>query len=97
MDLAFGGYCNMALIEKSDMATLKSSAEVAEVAKSAKLILEEMSVASSINEAANTGNTEVYCTRNLSSVIKDKLVSLGYTIEAVPEAVPMQYCYLIKW
>ena len=46
MDLAFGGYCNMALIEKSDIATLKSSTEVAEVAKSAKLILEEMSVAS---------------------------------------------------
>lgn len=87
----------MALIEKSDIATLKSSAEVAEVAKSAKLILEEMSVASLINEAANTGNTEVYCTRNLSSVIKDKLVSLGYTVEAVPEALPMQYYYLIRW
>lgn len=87
----------MALIEKSDMTTLKSSTEVAEVAKSAKVLLEEMSVASLINEAANTGNSEVYCTRNLSSAIKDKLVSMGYTIEAVPEAIPMQYCYLIKW
>ena len=87
----------MSRIAPEDMTTLQTAAAVATVASTAESELEEMQVAHCINEAANTGSTEAYYSKPISSALLTKLESKGYTIlQPAPIAKPGDVV-IISW
>lgn len=70
----------MALIPQDEMFELKSATTVMTVASSAEFEQEKKTVAFEINNAANTGSTNVVINHPLSKQLTDLLTSNGYTI-----------------
>ncbi len=85
------------LIPKEEMTTLKSAAEVKEISEQAELIQEEMSVAATINGAANTGVNSIFWYQRLSKTLKEKLEEMGYTVREVEDAANAEDCHIISW
>lgn len=73
----------MALIDREKITELKTAAEVKEIASGAAFDIEMMSIAASINNAANTGELSCAYTNKMSTEARAKLVSNGYRITQV--------------
>jgi len=71
------------MIPKEDIGILLPAEQVRAAAKGAESILREISAATTINLAANTGETRVIWTGKLTPVLKLKLEKLGYTVKPV--------------
>ena len=70
----------MTLIPQDEMFELKPAATVKTVSETAELEQEKKAVAFAINNAANTGSTNVVINHRLSKELTDLLTSNGYTI-----------------
>lgn len=71
----------MALIAQKDMTTLHSASEVKTVAASAVDDINLSRIAAKINEAANTGETNIYWMDKIKKNVLDTLKSKGYVVE----------------
>ena len=87
----------MARIPQDEMTTLKTASAVKTIAEGAVAELEEMQIAHCINEAANTGETEAYYAKPISSAMLTKLESNGYDVKTpAPLAKPGDVT-IISW
>lgn len=68
------------LIPKEEITTLKSAADVKEVADNAVAILEQQSMATLINQAANTGQHSAVWGHPISKELEKVLKGQGYKI-----------------
>lgn len=84
----------MSLIPQDEMFELKPAATVKTVSETAEYEQEKKAVAFAINNAANTGSTNVVINHELSKQLTDLLTSNGYTIthnfsRVTPKAEPV--------
>lgn len=88
----------MALFPVDEMAVLHSAAEAKSVADTAVDDANVISAAKQINNAANTGSTEIYWTREMTDNLKSTLEGQGYTVNQVHDrtAKPGWY-WIISW
>lgn len=85
------------LIPRDKMTELKTAKECEEIAKAAEAIQELQSVAYAINNATNTGETEVTWANTLMETTQSALTTAGYKFKAVEGTAKPNTKYVISW
>lgn len=87
----------MALIPVDEMAVLHSASEMLTVAQAAIDDSDVISAAKQINNAANTGSTEIYWMREITDNLRSTLEGQGYKITQVDRAADPNRAWIISW
>lgn len=84
-------------VELQDMAKLIPASEAKSIAESAELYHELAALAHLINQAANTGEKQVWVNTPISDDAKKELEGQQYKVESVKESAKKDSQYIISW
>ena len=84
-------------VELQDMAKLIPASQAKEIADSAELYHELVTLAHLINQAANTGEKQVWVNTPISDDAKVELENQQYKIESVKYSAKKDSQYIISW
>lgn len=84
-------------VELQDMAKLIPASQAKEIADSAELYHELATLAHLINQAANTGEKQVWVNTPISDDAKEELEAQQYKIESVKYSAKKDSQYIISW
>lgn len=84
-------------VELQDMAKLIPASQAKEIADSAELYHELATLAHLINQAANTGEKQVWVNTPISDDAKVELENQQYKIESVKYSAKKDSQYIISW
>lgn len=84
-------------VELQDMAKLIPAPEAKSIAESAELYHELAALAHLINQAANTGEKQVWVNTPISDDAKEELEGQQYKVESVKGSAKKDSQYIISW
>ena len=84
-------------VELQDMAKLIPASQAKDIAESAELYHELSTLAHLINQAANTGEKQVWVNTPISNDAKAELEIQHYKIESVKYSAKKDSQYIISW
>lgn len=86
-------------IPREEMYILHSASELKDIADTAEVDAQKSSIAFSLNNAANTGETSVIWLGDMLDEVKEALESDSYTVEAykTQDGEPSKFKYVISF
>ena len=87
----------MSMINKDKMTELLSASEARSLSELAEIEAETATIAYAINNAVNTGETEILYNNKISSDMIEELESQGYLVEPANNTAKPGTQYKIRW